>query len=84
MATMNVSLPDPMKRWVEEQADGGRYSNSSDYVRDLIRRDQVRAEKIAHLQALIDEGRATGTSQRSVEDIWQDALRRSRRDVEAA
>ena len=38
MATMNVSLPDPMKDWVEAQTRTGRYSNASDYVRDLIRR----------------------------------------------
>ena len=44
MATMNVSLPDPMKDWVEAQAATGRYSNASDYVRDLIRRDQERRE----------------------------------------
>ena len=40
MSTMNVSLPAEMKRWVEQQANSGRFSNSSDYVRDLIRRDQ--------------------------------------------
>ena len=40
MATMNVSLPDPMKEWVEDQVGGGLYSNASDYVRDLIRQDQ--------------------------------------------
>ncbi len=50
MATMNVSLPDAMKMWVEEQAETGRYSNASDYVRDLIRRDQERADKIATMQ----------------------------------
>ena len=49
MATMNVSLPDPMKQWVEAQARTGRYSNASDYVRDLIRKDQERAAQIAHL-----------------------------------
>lgn len=37
MASMIVSLPDPMKDWVEAQARTGRYSNASDYVRDLIR-----------------------------------------------
>ena len=58
MATMNISLPEPMKRWVEGQADEGRYANSSDYVRDLIRQDQVRQEKIAHMQKLVDEARA--------------------------
>ena len=39
MATMNISLPDQMKEWVEAQAESGRYSNASGYVRDLIRRD---------------------------------------------
>ena len=44
MATMNVSLPDKMKEWVEQQAQSGRFSNASDYVRDLIREDQERAK----------------------------------------
>lgn len=56
---MNVSLPDQMKAWVETQADSGRYGNASDYVRDLIRRDQQRQEKIAEFQRLVDEGRAS-------------------------
>jgi len=84
MATMNVSLPEPMKRWVEAQTEDGRYSNSSDYVRDLIRRDQVRREKIAHWQTLVDEARASPISDLSVEDIWQEALRRSGRQADAA
>ncbi len=40
MATMNVSLPDQMKTWVEDQAKGGKYGNASDYVLDLIRKDK--------------------------------------------
>jgi len=60
MATMNVSLPDPMKTWVEAQTKDGRYSNASDYVRDLIRRDQDRHQAIAELQQLVDEGIASG------------------------
>jgi antitoxin ParD1/3/4 len=60
MATMNVSLPDPMKDWVEAQTRTGRYSNASDYVRDLIRRDQDRQKAIFELQALVDEGLASG------------------------
>ncbi len=63
MATMNVSLPDPMKDWVEGQTKTGRYSNASDYVRDLIRRDQERQMAVAELQALVDEGLASGPAQ---------------------
>lgn len=62
MATMNVSLPDPMKHWVEAQARTGRYSNASDYVRDLIRRDQERAAQIVQLQSLITEGLESGVA----------------------
>ena len=60
MVTMNVSLPDPMKSWVEQQSHSGRYANSSDYVRDLIRRDQRRAEAVAQIQSEITEGLASG------------------------
>ena len=42
MVTMNISLPEQMKAWVEAQSESGTYSNSSDFVRDLIRREQVR------------------------------------------
>ena len=63
MATMNVSLPDKMKDWVEAQAKTGRYSNASDYVRDLIRRDQERREAIIEIQQAIDEAMASGEPQ---------------------
>ena len=78
MATMNVSLPDPMKDWVEAQARSGRYSNASDYVRDLIRRDQERAAKLAELQKLITEGIESGVSDRSVNDILKAAREQAR------
>lgn len=69
MATMNISLPDQMKHWVEQQAETGRYSNASDYVRDLIRRDQERQAKIARMQKLIDEGIQSGVGQRSMDEL---------------
>lgn len=62
MATMNISLPDPMKSWVEHQSKSGRYANSSDYIRDLIRRDHARHDAIAEIQAAIDVGFASGPS----------------------
>lgn len=80
MATMNVSLPDPMKEWVEAQARTGRYSNASDYVRDLIRRDQERSGKIAAMQRFVDEGLASGTSDRSMDEILADARMRAERE----
>ena len=63
MATMNVSLPDPMKDWIEDRLKDGRFSNTSDYVRHLIRQDQEREVAIASLQQAIDEGLASGDPQ---------------------
>ena len=76
MATMNISLPNQMKQWVEDQTKDGRYANSSDVIRDLIRREQIKAEKIAHMQRLVDEARAGGISTRTLADIKADALAR--------
>lgn len=57
---MNVSLPDPMKSWVETRLKDGSFSNTSDYVRHLIRRDQERAQAIEALQKAIEEGVQSG------------------------
>ena len=40
MASMNISLPGPMRDYVQGRIDSGHYASVSDYVRDLIRRDQ--------------------------------------------
>ena len=60
MATMNISLPDIMKNWVENQIKSGLYGNASDYVRDLIRRDQKEREQINALQNAINQGIESG------------------------
>lgn len=76
MATMNVSLPDPLKEWVEAQVETGRFANASDYVRDLIRRDQERNDAL--IDAL-EEGAASGISNRTFEEIWAAAKVRAKR-----
>ena len=60
MATMNISLPDPMRNWVEVQTKSGLYANNSDYVRDLIRKDQLRAQKMQVMQQVITAGVESG------------------------
>ena len=73
MATMNVSLPDKMKDWVEQQAGTGRYANASDYVRDLIRKDQEHERVLAELRGLMSEGVESGISDRTMEEIREAA-----------
>lgn len=61
MATMNISLTDPLKQFVDEEVSQGGYSSTSDYVRDLIRqRQRQKAEEL--LRRLIAEGLASGPS----------------------
>lgn len=81
MSSMNVSLPARMKSWVEEKANSGQYSNTSDYVRDLIRRDQERDTKIVHMQKLVDAARASGVSSRSLDEIRAEGRRQAGIDV---
>jgi antitoxin ParD1/3/4 len=44
MSTMNVSLPDELRSYVDEQVDDGGYGSTSEYVRNLIRRDRDRQQ----------------------------------------
>ncbi len=60
MVTMNISVPKPMKDWVQAQIDDGKYATSSDYVRDLIRKDQQDKDKLTALQAAITLGIESG------------------------
>jgi len=77
MAQMNVSVPDLMKDWCEDQVRQGRYATASDYVRDLIRRDQDKQTGVKALQAAIDEGLTSGISPRSLDEILAEARARA-------
>jgi antitoxin ParD1/3/4 len=53
MQTMTISLPDPLKQFVEEQVAAGGYSSPSEYIRELVRSDQKRKAKEALEQTLL-------------------------------
>lgn len=78
MATMTISLPDPMKEWIETQIQAGDYASASDYVRDLVRRDRARrgqAFTIDELRQLVAESRASGIGSRSMDELFAEAER---------
>ena len=52
MSTMNISLPEALKAFVDDQVARGVYSSTSEYVRELIRRDHERS----HLRDLLLSG----------------------------
>jgi antitoxin ParD1/3/4 len=81
MASMNISVPDSMREWVQRRIEGGEYSSVSDYVRDLIRRDQNAKERqlsVDDIRRTIEDGRAAGGTV-PAEDVFariEDKLRR--------
>lgn len=72
MAQMNISVPDALKQWAEQRVAEGMYASTSDYMRDLLRRDHEAAAELAWLQAEIDKGVASGIDPRPVEQIFAD------------
>jgi len=71
MGTMNISLPDSLKDFVDEQVSQGGYGTSSEYVRELIRKDQDRLR----LRNLLLEGAGSAPT-KPVDDTYFDSLRR--------
>ena len=84
MATMTISLPEPMKDWIEAQIKQGEYASTSDYVRDLVRRDRERRSQpdltIEDLRRIVDEARASGVSDKSVSNILAKAKKQANAD----
>ncbi len=74
MTTMNISLPDNLKGFVDTQVQTGGYSTSSEYVRELIREDQKK--KIAYrLSFLLLEGMESGKPLIINKDYWSEKRR---------
>ena len=69
MAQLNISVPDALKGWIDTRLAQGRFSSPSDYVRDLVRRDQERADETAWVQSMIDEGLASQTLGQDPRDV---------------
>jgi|SRR5690625_4374494 len=67
MATMNVSLPEELKKFVEAQVDEHGYISSSEFVRELIRREQDRTQ----LRAQLLQGLRSGSGSEMDDDYFE-------------
>ncbi len=70
MSTMNISLPDSLKSFVDDQVARRGYGTSGEYVRELIRKDQDRL----HLRGLLVAG-AESAAVAPADAAYFDALR---------
>lgn len=75
MSTMNISLPESLKDFVDEQVVRRGYSTGSEYVRELIRKDSDRMR----LRGLLLEGAASATAAPADADYFNGLRERARR-----
>jgi len=66
--TMSFALPEPMRAYIDERVGSGQYGNTSEYLRDLIRRDQ-QAQAALRLRVLIADGLESGDGRVATDDV---------------
>ncbi len=81
METMNISLPDPLKQFVDKRLSEGRHSSVSEYVRELIRADERKWAQ-DQLEAWLMEG-MEGPSTPMTKEDWADIRKRGKARYEA-
>jgi antitoxin ParD1/3/4 len=79
---MNISLPDGLKGFVDEQVGSGRYSSVSEYIRELIREDEKRKAQ-QRLEALLTEGIQSGEPTEMTREDWEAVRREALKQFEA-
>lgn len=73
-----ITLTDQQDAWVKARVRAGDYTNDSEYVRDLIRRDQAANARRLALKRAVRDGLDSGESARTVHAVWNEAERRHR------
>ncbi len=72
---MSFALPPEIRDYVSTRVQSGEYGNTSEYIRDLIRRDQ-REQAARHLRRLIVDGMESGEARRLTDEVFS-GLRRA-------
>ncbi len=75
-----ITVTDQQNAWIKSRIASGDYTNDSEFVRDLLRKDQERAQKIANMQRLVTEGLESGFSELSVDEIRVEVQKRLRKN----
>ena len=80
MVKKSISVTEQQNAWIKAQIESGHFGNESEVVRELIRERQIREqetpEEIAAIRAALTEGEKSGFSDRSVDEIWEEARQR--------
>lgn len=82
MATIRktITLTQQQDEWIKSKIVAGQFTNDSEYIRDLVRRDQERNNDIEAIRAALIEAESRETSHRTAKDIRQTVKERLKRD----
>ena len=75
-----ITLTSLHDRWIKTQIAAGHFTNDSEYIRDLIRRDRERSSEYEALKAAVQEGLESGPSEKTVPSIMEEVEARLRSD----
>ncbi len=73
MATLNISLPDQLREFINSRVGSGEYQSASDYLRDLIRHDKADLEQL--LVEGVDSGKSRPLDMKSIRQKAQNILK---------
>ena len=79
MAKISISMSDAMEEFVATRVESGEYNNTSEYFRDLVRRDQEKRQARQQLRKMLDAAEAGGVSEKSFDEIWEAGAEQARR-----
>ena len=68
----SITFTKQQDNWIKFKIHKGDYTNDSEYIRDLVRKDQARNARILELKEAIDQGLNSGVSNKTVSDIMKD------------
>jgi len=75
-----ITVTDQQDSWIKAQIAGGAFTNDSEYIRDLIRRDQADKAGLEAIRAALIEGEESGTSERTPDDIINAVMAKRRKN----
>ena len=84
MVKKSITVTDQQDGWIKAQIETGHYGNESEVIRELIRERQIReqetATEIEAIRSALIEGERSGFSGSSVDEIWDEARKRRRKN----
>lgn len=73
MPRKTITFAEKQEQWLKYVVSQGHYKDESDYVRDLVRKDQAKNAEFYATMVEIEEGYQSGVSEHNLDDIWKQA-----------